>query len=310
MLSYRHAFHAGNHADVLKHLVVIDLLRYLTQKPAPLMVIDTHAGAGRYNLAGREAQKLREYQEGIGRVWQAKDAPVVVTEYLAAVRELNPSGELKQYPGSPWLARQFLRPNDPLRLFELHGNEARALAQTFKNAGRAIRVVKGDGLTLLKSLLPPPERRALTLIDPSYETRRDYSAVIATLKDALKRFATGTYVLWYPQLVCLESRQLPERLKRLPADWLHVSLSVRAPTADGVGMYGSGMFILNPPWTTADALRQSLPWLARQLAQDEQAAWTLEVSTIDGGAKIAPTEPPSRRAVAQNTPWRTRSRQP
>jgi 23S rRNA (adenine2030-N6)-methyltransferase len=285
MLSYRHAFHAGNHADVLKHLTLVEMLRYLTQKPAPLMFIDTHAGAGRYSLVSREAQKLREYQEGIARLWQAQDAPAAVLAYLAAVRELNPSGKLAHYPGSPWLARRFLRPADPLRLFELHGNEARALTQTFaaagKAAGRAIRIVKGDGLALLKSLLPPPERRALTLIDPSYETRHDYSAVVAVLKDALKRFPTGTYALWYPELARLESRQLPERLKHLSADWLHASLSVRAPAADGLGMHGSGLVIFNPPWTLADALRQSLPWLAQQLAQDERANWKLETAAAN-----------------------------
>ncbi|MDR3159356.1 MAG: 23S rRNA (adenine(2030)-N(6))-methyltransferase RlmJ [Zoogloeaceae bacterium] len=282
MLSYRHAFHAGNHADVLKHLVLIEMLRYLTQKSAPLMVIDTHAGAGRYRLVSREAQKLREYREGIGRIWRAEDAPAAVANYLAAVQELNPAGELAQYPGSPWLARRFLRPADPLRLFELHGNEASALAQTFKDAekdaARATHIVRGDGLALLKSLLPPPGRRALALIDPSYETRQDYSAVILALKDALKRFATGTYALWYPALARLESRQLPERLKRLSANWLHVRLSTRAPAVDGIGMYGSGLVVFNPPWTLADALCQSLPWLTERLAQDERAEWALERS--------------------------------
>ena len=284
MLSYRHAFHAGNHADVLKHLALIEMLRYLTQKSAPLMVIDTHAGAGRYDLASRETQKLREYREGIGRIWKARDAPAAVARYLAAARELNPSGELARYPGSPWLARRFLRPADPLRLFELHGNEANALARTFRGE-KATLVVKGDGFALLKSLLPPPGRRALTLIDPSYETRQDYSAVIAALKDALKRFATGIYALWYPCLARLESRQLPGRLKRLSGNWLHATLSVRASAADGIGMSGSGLIVFNPPWTLADALRQSLPWLTKRLAQDERAEWTLEISSENGTVK-------------------------
>ncbi|MDR1889252.1 MAG: 23S rRNA (adenine(2030)-N(6))-methyltransferase RlmJ [Zoogloeaceae bacterium] len=287
MLSYRHAFHAGNHADVLKHLVLVQMLDYLTQKPAPLWIIDTHAGAGRYRLDAREAQKLGEYREGIARIWGKNEpgTPEAVTAYLAAVRELNPSGELKHYPGSPWLAQRALRPADRLRLFELHGNESRLLARNFKSAGREVQTTAGDGLRLLKSLLPPPGRRALTLIDPSYETKSDYANVLATLKDALKRFASGTYAVWYPQLAKIESRQLPDRLKRLPAtgtntgmDWLHVSLSVRAPAADGLGMCGSGMFIINPPWTLADTLRQSLPWLTQQLAQDDAAEWKLETS--------------------------------
>jgi 23S rRNA (adenine2030-N6)-methyltransferase len=280
MLSYRHAFHAGNYADVLKHLALVQMLDYLTQKPAPLWIIDTHAGAGRYRLDAREAQKLGEYREGVARLWPAsKDAPKAVAAYLAAVRELNPSGELTHYPGSPWLARRMLRPIDRLRLFELHGAESRLLAQNFKGAGREVQTVAGDGLALLKSLLPPPSRRALVLIDPSYETKSDYAGVLATLKDALKRFASGTYALWYPALAKIESRQLPERLKRLPApgaDWLHVRLSVRAPATDGLGMSGCGLFIINPPWTLAAALRESLPWLTQKLAQDGAASWTLE----------------------------------
>ena len=134
---------------------------------------------------------------------------------------------------------------------------------------------------MLKSLLPPPSRRALVLIDPSFETKNDYANVLATLKDALKRFASGTYALWYPQLAKIESRQLPERLKRLPAadtDWLHVTLRVHAPATDGMGMSGSGMFIINPPWTLADALRESLPWLTQKLAQDDTAKWKVETS--------------------------------
>jgi 23S rRNA (adenine2030-N6)-methyltransferase len=283
MLSYRHAFHAGNHADVLKHLVLVQMLDYLIQKPAPLWVIDTHAGAGRYRLDAREAQKLGEYRTGVERIWgkNGQNAPKAVAAYLAAVREMNPSGELKQYPGSPWLARRALRPCDRLRLFELHSTESRLLAQNFKSAGREVQTTTGDGLALLKSLLPPPGRRALTLIDPSYETKSDYANVLATLKDALKRFASGTYALWYPQLAKIESRQLPERLKRLPAtgtDWLHVSLRVHAPATDGLGMCGSGMFIINPPWMLADTLRQTLPWLTRQLSRSEGAAWHLETA--------------------------------
>ncbi|MDR3322991.1 MAG: 23S rRNA (adenine(2030)-N(6))-methyltransferase RlmJ [Zoogloeaceae bacterium] len=279
MLSYRHAFHAGNHADVLKHLVLTQMLCHMVQKPAPFWAIDTHAGAGRYSLASEQAQKLGEYRQGIGRLWSLKPAeiPEAVADYLAAVREINPDGALRHYPGSPWLIRRQLRRDDRLRLFELHGNEARLLTENIRESDRQIRIVAEDGLTLLKSLLPPPNRRGLVLIDPSYETSADYAAVLHTLKDALKRFATGTYLLWYPQLAKLESRQLPERLKHLPAaQWLHVSLQVKAPASDGIGMSGSGLFILNPPWTLAETLRQTLPWLTEQLAQDDRATWHLE----------------------------------
>ncbi len=278
MLSYRHAYHAGNHADVLKHLILVQMLQYMTQKPAPLWVVDTHAGAGRYSLESEQAKKLGEFQDGVGRLWKATGQPKAVAEYLDTVRELNPDGELRHYPGSPWLAYQQLRKDDRLRLFELHSNEVKLLARSFNGTGRQVHIVEGDGLGALKTLLPPPTRRGLILMDPSYETRNDYAAVLLALKESLKRFATGTYVLWYPQLAKIESRQLPDRLKRLPAgNWLHATLRVQAPATDGFGMHGSGMFIINPPWTLAESLRQALPWLARELALGDGADWSLEV---------------------------------
>lgn len=278
MLSYRHAYHAGNHADVLKHLILVQMLQYMTQKPAPLWVVDTHAGAGRYSLESEQAKKLGEFQDGVGRLWKATGQPKAVAEYLDTVRELNPDGALRHYPGSPWLAYQQLRKDDRLRLFELHSNEVKLLARSFNGTGRQVHIVEGDGLGALKTLLPPPTRRGLILMDPSYETRNDYAAVLQALKESLKRFATGTYALWYPQLAKIESRQLPDRLKRLPAgNWLHATLRVQAPATDGFGMHGSGMFIINPPWTLAESLRQALPWLARELALGDGADWSLEV---------------------------------
>lgn len=277
MLSYRHAFHAGNHADVLKHVILVQILTYLTAKPSPLWIIDTHAGAGRYDLSAEQAKKLGEFEHGIGRLWDAQDLPQAVADYVEAVRALNPDGPLRHYPGSPWLAYRALRRDDRLRLFELHPNEVKLLARTFNRTGRAVHITAGDGLAALKALLPPPSRRGLVLIDPSYETKHDYTAVLQALKEGLKRFATGTYALWYPELARLEARQLPERLKHLPAKrWLHASLRVQAPASDGFGMYGSGMFIINPPWTLAETLRQTLPWLTQRLAQDASAAWRLE----------------------------------
>jgi 23S rRNA (adenine2030-N6)-methyltransferase len=277
MLSYRHAFHAGNHADVLKHLVLIQALRSLTQKPAPLLLVDTHAGAGRYDLAAREAQKRREFQEGIGRLWACarNDPPEAVTRYLDVVRALNPEGALRFYPGSPWLMLRHARPQDRLRFFELHTNENRILRANLGEKERRARV-DGDGMRLLKSLLPPPARRALVLVDPSYETSADYAAVPETLKDALTRLATGVYLLWHPLLARPESTRLPERLKRLAPRWLHATLTVRSPPTDGIGLYGSGMFLLNPPWKLAQTLEECLPWLADTLGLDAGAGWRLE----------------------------------
>src|SRR5512141_1038899 len=267
MLSYRHAFHAGNHADVLKHLVLVQLLRYLTQKDKPLMFVDTHAGAAAYALDEGYATKNAEYASGIARLWERSDLPQPLAEYVAAVRAFNGSGALRRYPGSPQLATQLLRPQDRLRLFELHSTESR-LQQYFRGEAPRVIAQAGDGFAGLQAVLPPPSRRALVLIDPSYEDKGDYRQVLAALRDAQKRFRAGVYAVWYPQVQRRESRQFPAQLKALQEqDWLHVSLTVKQPEASGFGLHGSGMFILNPPWLLPPALRLAMPYLAQALAQ-------------------------------------------
>lgn len=280
MLSYRHAYHAGNHADVLKHLILLQIAQYMGEKPAPFWIIDTHAGAGRYALDSAHASKLAEWRDGVGRLWEASGLPPAAADYLDFVRMLNPDGQLKHYPGSPWLARQLLRESDRLRLYELHSSDGKLLQECFRGAGRQVSITEGDGFAGLKALLPPPPRRALVLIDPSYETRDDYLNVTKGLQEALKRFPTGTYALWYPMLLKPESRQLPDRLKRLgAANWLNATLEVKAAPRDGFGMYGSGMFIINPPWTLEKTLHETLPPLAALLAQGPGARYTLESQT-------------------------------
>ena len=276
MLSYRHAYHAGNHADVLKHLVLVQILRYLSEKPAPFWVIDTHAGAGRYALESAHATRLAEFEAGVGRLWQADALPPATVDYLEQVKMLNPDGALRHYPGSPWLTYQALRPGDKARFFERHSSDSALLQACFQSAGRTVKVSPEDGFAGLKACLPPPPRRALVLIDPSYEMQSDYPGVIHALKDSLKRFSTGCYMLWYPRLSKLESRQLPDRLKAIGAEkWLHVTLDVSAPAKDGFGMHGSGLFIINPPWTLEKILRDTLPDLSARLAQSEGAGFTL-----------------------------------
>ncbi len=277
MLSYRHAFHAGNHADVLKHLVLIQLTRYLGQKDTPFWYVDTHAGAGAYELDAAHAQKLAEYRGGIGRLWERKDLPAAISEYVALVRRFNPDGRLQKYPGSPFFALWTLREQDRLRLFELHSKDARLLQANFQEAGRQVVVESSDGFAGLKALLPPPPRRAVVLIDPSYEEKQDYERVFHALKDALTRFPGGTYAVWYPQITRLDARELPQRLKRLPAKgWLNVALRVREPAKDGFGMHGSGMFVINPPWTLHDTLAGVMPFLAEALREDAGGGFTLE----------------------------------
>jgi 23S rRNA (adenine2030-N6)-methyltransferase len=277
MLSYRHGYHAGNHADVLKHVVWLALLRLLTQKDKPLWVIDTHAGAGEYPLESGFAARHREFVDGIGRLWSATDLPDLLRDYVAQVAARNPDGKLRVYPGSPQIALQAMRAQDRLRCFELHSTEQRVLADFLAGADRRVQIVTADGFAGLKAVLPPPSRRGLVLIDPSYETRDDYSAVVATVFDALKRFATGTYAVWYPLLSRRESERLPGHLRHHAGrDWLHVTLQVRQPQPDGYGLHGSGMFVFNPPWKLDALLQESLPVLSRALAQDDGARCSME----------------------------------
>ena len=277
MLSYRHAFHAGNHADVLKHAILVHLLHYLGQKDKPLWFVDTHAGAAVYALDEGYATKNAEFETGIGRLWRRKDLPAPVAEYVAQVRALNPGGALRCYPGSPQLAMQMLRKQDRLRMFELHSTESRLLQQYFRDQAPRAIVQAGDGFEGLQSVLPPPSRRGLVLIDPSYEDKGDYKRVIEALREGLKRFGTGVYAVWYPQVQRHESRRFPDMLKRVQQkDWLHVTLTVRGPVAGGLGLHGSGMFILNPPWTLPKVLNQAMPYLVRVLGQDAAAGFVLE----------------------------------
>ncbi|ACO75201.1 23S rRNA (adenine(2030)-N(6))-methyltransferase RlmJ [Laribacter hongkongensis] len=276
MLSYRHAFHAGNHADVLKHTVELLLLDYLNQKDKPYWYIDTHAGAGCYRLDEGYASKNAEFNTGIGPLWQRDDLPEPLARYVELVRGLNPDGELRFYPGSPFVAARAIRRDDKLRLFELHPTDGNILTENFSDAGRRAQVTLADGFAGLKSVLPPPPRRALVLIDPPYEDKRDYHKVETALAAALQRFPAGLYAVWYPCLQRAEAKALPQALRRLAPNWLDVSLHVETPARDGFGMAGSGMFIINPPWTLPDTLKSLMPWLVKALGRDAGAGYRLD----------------------------------
>ncbi len=278
MFSYRHGFHAGNHADVLKHVILVQLLTHLAAKDKPFMFVDTHAGAGAYSLEpGSYAAKNAEHGTGIGCLWERTDLDGALADYLAQVKAFNPGDALRAYPGSPQLALQMTRPLDPLRLFELHPTEGQLLREYFHAGGRRVAVRAEDGFAGLKSVLPPASRRALVLIDPSYEDKQDYAGVIAAVGDALQRFPTGVYAVWYPQVKRRESRELPAQLQRLAGgNWLHASLTVKGAPSDGLGLFGSGMFIFNPPWQLGDALHTALPVLQRLLGQDGHAGFHLQ----------------------------------
>ena len=243
------------------------------------MVVDTHAGAGMYRVESDMARKTGEWNSGIGKLWsQPADAlPAPVARYLEVIKAANASMALKHYPGSPWISGYCTRFADPLRFFERHSTDAPLLAQTMKFVQKRTQITVSDGLAGLKALMPPQARRAAVLIDPSYEDKTDYGKVVASLKEATQRFATGTYVLWYPKLARRESVELPARLIKLGVDnWLHVTLSTQAPATDGLGMTGSSLFIINPPWTLPQTLEDCLPWLAETLSIDGHGAFTLD----------------------------------
>ncbi|OZI35863.1 23S rRNA (adenine(2030)-N(6))-methyltransferase RlmJ [Bordetella genomosp. 1] len=281
MFSYRHAFHAGNHADVLKHAILVSVLEHFNRKDAPYWVIDTHAGAGLYALDSDWANKNAEFADGVGRLWDRKDLPPLLETYVERIRDYNPDGRLRHYPGSPWITMDALRDRDRLRLFEMHPTESGVLARNLDQRDRLIQrqttIYGTDGFEGMKALLPPPTRRGAVLIDPSYEDKQDYRRTLTAVKEGIKRFATGTFAVWYPLVQRREVAEMARQLERLPVkSWLHATLSVKRPAGDGFGLHGSGMFLVNPPWTLEAELKPVMPFLARELAQDERATYTLQ----------------------------------
>ncbi|MET0310643.1 MAG: 23S rRNA (adenine(2030)-N(6))-methyltransferase RlmJ [Burkholderiaceae bacterium] len=301
MFSYRHAFHAGNHADVLKHTALIATLKYLTEKPAALMVVDTHAGAGLYRLDGDYAGTSGEAAEGYLKLAPALAAgaptrPAQVApalqDYLDTVASFNKKGAMKVYPGSPFIIQQLLRveARDKLKLFELHPTDNRTLEANIAQleAGRQVSVGLQDGFEALKPLLPPPSRRALVLIDPSYEIKTDYPKVSACIQECLRRFATGTYMVWYPVIPRPEAHELPRRLKTLATQarkpWLHATLAIGQDESRSQpgeeqrrpGLTASGVFIINPPHTLKAQLQAALPQALEALARGKGKSYSVD----------------------------------
>jgi 23S rRNA (adenine2030-N6)-methyltransferase len=270
-MNYRHGFHAGNFADVVKHATLARIVSYLREKPAPFRVIDTHAGAGLYNLAGPEAERTGEWRDGIGRLLKAPLTPEVralLAPYLDAVTALNPGGRIKVYPGSPILVRTWLRPGDRLIACELEPHAAAALAKNLATSTRA-KAMEIDGWTALSAYVPPKERRGLVLIDPPYEAPDEFARLADAFREAHRKWANGIYLLWYP----IKDRAGPDALaKRLKA--LRIGKILRAeitlarvPAADR--LIGTGLILVNPPWTLEQELAVLLPSLAGTLAPGE-----------------------------------------
>lgn len=276
MLSYRHGFHAGNAADVLKHSVLALVVSALKHKDKAFVYIDTHAGAGTYNLQSTYAEKTGEYRDGIGRLWdiKQKDAPPEIAPYLEQVHQLNPHGRLLTYPGSPQLVKRMLRPQDRMQLSELHSSDFVLLRRLF-DGDHKVQVAEEDGLDRLKAKLPPPERRGLILIDPSYEVKSDYYSVVETLADAYRRFATGVYCLWYP---VIERRAAEKLLGRVAATAIRRQLRIEfcwGEDSPGLGMTGCGLLIVNPPYKIDEQAQALLPWLKKALSA-ERGTWRVE----------------------------------
>ncbi|MCF6116736.1 23S rRNA (adenine(2030)-N(6))-methyltransferase RlmJ [Mesorhizobium muleiense] len=277
-MNYRHAYHAGNFADVVKHVVLSRLVEYLRQKDKAFRVIDTHAGIGRYDLSSTEAQKTGEWQGGIGRLVDAAlDAPAaaLLAPYLEAVRSLNPEGGVKNYPGSPLIARHLMRKQDRLSAIELHRQDAAKLRALFAGDFQT-RVIELDGWLALGAHLPPKEKRGLVLVDPPFEEEGEFDRLVDGLRKAHKRWPGGVYALWYP----VKDRKAVAGFRKALAQsgvpkLLDIGFEIRPPSAEP-SLDGSGMVVVNPPFTLEGELRTLLPALHKLLVIEKPAHWTLE----------------------------------
>lgn len=289
-MNYRHAYHAGNFADVIKHAVLALVIEHLKRKPAPFRVIDTHAGIGVYDLTAEEAVKTGEWHDGIGRIWQGPgSSPLpdnirdVLAPYLATVRSLNEGDDLRIYPGSPFVAKALMRPQDVLMVNELHPGDHQVLLRRLRSDARA-RVTNINGWIALRSVLPPKERRGVVLIDPPFEVEGERERLVSGLKDGLARFATGTYLLWYPikelaPVAALKREIVASGVEKL----LCAELFVHRP-GDPRRLNGCGLLVVNPPYQLDERLRVLLPFLVERLGQSPDACFNLTWLATEGQA--------------------------
>ena len=273
-MNYRHAFHAGNHADVLKHLLLCRLLSLLGRKDTPYAYLDSHAGVGLYDLAGDQASRTGEWHEGIERLWRVENPPAALHDYLSLIRSLNPGGELRYYPGSPELARRLSRPQDRLYLNEKHPQDGPLLKDNMA-VDRRVAVHLGEGWHVPRALLPTREKRALLLIDPPFEQADELQRCVSALNEAIGRMRQSIVVVWYP---IKDERQLRRFYREMQSSHapklLRVELLVH-PSDEAQRLNGSGLLISNPPWGLEAELAELLPWLSQHLAQS-QGSWRLD----------------------------------
>lgn len=275
MLSYRHGYHAGNYADVLKHTLLLQTLKLMHKKHKPMVYIDTHAGAGGYALSDEFAQKTGEYLEGVAKLWDKDDLPPALQDYINDVKHFNAADELELYPGSPSFVDMNLRENDRMVLHELHSADFLTLDEQL-GADKKIKVIKGDGLQSLIAAVPPLERRAVVLIDPSYEMKTDYQEVAKAVIQAHKRFATGVYMIWYPVVNRAQTESMFELLKQSGIRrQLRIEQAIKADS-DEFGMTAAGLWVINPPWQLDEIAQTTLDYLGPLLNQgggSTQVTW-------------------------------------
>ena len=276
MLSYRHSFHAGNHADVLKHIVLMLILENLKLKEKGFFFFFFYSGVGRYRLSSNESEKTGEYKEGIGRLWDQTDLPEDVARYVKMIKKLNYGGkELRYYAGSPLIAAELLRPQDRALLTELHPSDYPILRNNFSD-DKNVTVKCDNGFQQVKATLPPKERRGLVLIDPPYELKDDYDLVVKAIEEGYKRFATGTYAIWYPVVLRQQTKRIFKGLEATGIrKILKIELAIR-PDSDQRGMTASGMVVINPPWTLETQMKEILPYLTKTLVPEGTGSWTVE----------------------------------
>jgi len=272
-VNYRHAFHVGNHADVLKHAALLFCLDALKRKPAPFAVLDTHAGRGLYDLGGEEAARSPEWQDGIARLWDWPDPPALIARYVAAVRAFNADGALRAYPGSPALVTTNLRADDVLMACELHPEEHAALRRALPGQAN-VQVHARDGWQALGALLPPAQKRGLVLIDPPYEEPDELNRAARAFGPVLKRFGHGMYLWWRPlkSFAALDSADDEARVQGAKQT-LRADLWTAAPTSES-RLVGSSLLLINPPFGLEEALNEALPFLADALTKG-QSGWRL-----------------------------------
>ena len=275
MLSYRHSYHAGNHADVLKHIVLTLCINSLKEKEKPFLYLDTHSGAGRYLLQSEHAEKTGEYLSGINLIWQQSETPELLNTYLSVLKRYNPLDNLKYYLGSPLIAKQLLREQDKINLTELHPTDYPLLRQEFSKDKRA-KVLREDGFAQLKSKLPPESRRGIVLIDPSYEIKDDYQKIPKALLEAYKRFATGIYLIWYPVVSRTQTQKMIDEIVNLGIKKISQFEFAIKPDNNQKGMTASGMIVINPPWKLQQQMQTIMPWLKNTLDTEKMGNYLIK----------------------------------